>query len=83
VEPAAESARSQRPCDLCGGTGEMVWQQPEPSPTGFVLRERSHPCTNGCSGWWRVPAAERPDNTGWVVQANTALSTRPNPLTPT
>jgi hypothetical protein len=74
VEPAGESDRSQHPCDLCGGTGEMVWQQPVPGPDGYVLRQVSHPCTNGCSGWWKLPAAERSDVIGWTTQANTSLT---------
>lgn len=48
------------PCDLCGGTGSMTWQQPVPGPDGaLVLTEMNHPCVNGCSGWFKVPAAEQ------------------------
>ena len=47
-------------CDLCDGTGLMTWQQPVPNPDGtLTLTEMSHPCVNGCSGWFKVPAAER------------------------
>lgn len=46
-------------CDLCDGTGTMTWQQPVPGPDGaLMLAEIDHPCVNGCSGWFRVPAAE-------------------------
>lgn len=38
----------------------MTWQQPVPGPDGtLTLTEMNHPCTNGCSGWFKVPAAER------------------------
>lgn len=48
------------PCDLCDGTGAMTWQQPVPGPDGaLVLTEMNHPCVNGCSGWFKVPAAEQ------------------------
>ncbi|PRY42260.1 hypothetical protein CLV43_10490 [Umezawaea tangerina] len=73
MEPAEGSAKSRPPCDLCGGTGEMTWLQPEPEDGGYVLREVGHPCTNGCSGWWRVPAAERGDSVGWAAEANVGL----------
>lgn len=47
-------------CDLCEGTGTMAWQQPVPGPDGrWSLSQVEHPCVNGCSGWWRPPAAER------------------------
>jgi hypothetical protein len=46
-------------CDLCEDTGEMSWQQPVPGPDGaVVLRQMSHPCVAGCSGWRKLPAAE-------------------------
>jgi hypothetical protein len=46
-------------CDLCGDTGTMTWQQPVPGPDGVLsLTELSHPCVNGCSGWYQLPAAE-------------------------
>lgn len=46
-------------CDLCTDTGMMTWQQPVPGPDGaLALSEMSHPCVNGCSGWFRLPAAE-------------------------
>ncbi|MET9226398.1 hypothetical protein [Lentzea sp. NPDC003310] len=49
-------------CDLCSGSGEMTWRQPTAGPDGvFRLVEMSHPCVNGCSGWYRLPAAERAD----------------------
>ncbi|ANZ39662.1 hypothetical protein BBK82_30085 [Lentzea guizhouensis] len=66
------------PCELCSGTGEMTWMQPVPGPDGMTMTEMSHPCVNGCSGWYRMPAAEtglvvdeegRP--AGNVAQANT------------
>jgi hypothetical protein len=67
-------------CDLCGDTGEMTWQQPIPGPDGaWTLTQMSHPCVNGCSGWWKAAAAEQdivvePDGTpmaaGNVAQAN-------------
>jgi len=50
----------EHPCDLCHGTGTMTWQQPVPGPDGaLMLTEMNHPCVNECSGWFRVPAAER------------------------
>ena len=69
------------PCDLCGGTGAMTWQQPVPGPDGaLVLTEMNHPCVNGCSGWFKLPAAEQitvvasgpadPVTTGNVAHAN-------------
>lgn len=39
----------------------LTWQQPVPTQTGFVVREMEHPCPRGCSGWWRMSAAERED----------------------
>ncbi|MEV6716252.1 hypothetical protein AB0M48_29905 [Lentzea sp. NPDC051208] len=46
-------------CDLCADTGSITWQQPVPGENGaLVLTEMSHPCVNGCSGWYRLPAAE-------------------------
>ncbi|MFI6100861.1 hypothetical protein ACIA8G_35375 [Lentzea sp. NPDC051213] len=37
----------------------MTWQQPVPGPDGaLILTEMKHPCVNGCSGWFKVPAAE-------------------------
>ncbi|MEU7478832.1 hypothetical protein AB0A63_22795 [Lentzea sp. NPDC042327] len=46
-------------CLLCAGSGTMSWQQPVFGDEGLVVQEMSHPCPRGCSGWWRVPAAER------------------------
>lgn len=66
-------------CDLCGGSGSMTWQQPSPGPDGkMILTEVSHPCVQGCSGWWKLPAAEQVDvvepdtdsTVGNVAQAN-------------
>ncbi|MCS7482852.1 hypothetical protein ACFFQW_40935 [Umezawaea endophytica] len=38
----------------------MSWQQPVPGPHDLmVLTEMSHPCVRGCSGWWKLPAAEQ------------------------
>lgn len=38
----------------------MIWHQPVPGPDGvFALTEMKHPCVNGCSGWFQLPAAER------------------------
>ncbi|WP_189160592.1 hypothetical protein [Lentzea pudingi] len=38
----------------------MTWQQPVPGPDGgLALTEMTHPCVRGCSGWFRLPAAER------------------------
>ncbi|HEX7662597.1 MAG TPA: hypothetical protein VF444_24290 [Pseudonocardiaceae bacterium] len=35
------------------------WIQPVPQDDGsFLMREMEHPCTEGCGGWWRQPAAE-------------------------
>ncbi|WP_189160570.1 hypothetical protein [Lentzea pudingi] len=46
-------------CDLCDDTGTMTWQQPVPGQDGVLaLTQMSHPCVNGCSGWYRHPAAE-------------------------
>ncbi|MEV6714647.1 hypothetical protein AB0M48_21740 [Lentzea sp. NPDC051208] len=60
------------PCDLCDGTGAMTWQQPVPGPDGsLVLTEMNHPCVNGCSGWFKLPAAER----GTVIEPGTAKMT--------
>ncbi|WP_434443101.1 hypothetical protein [Lentzea sp. E54] len=51
--------RRAHPCDLCDDTGTMTWRQPVPGPDGvFTLTEMNHPCVNGCSGWYRLPAAE-------------------------
>ncbi|SES00747.1 hypothetical protein SAMN05216188_11976 [Lentzea xinjiangensis] len=47
-------------CDLCGDTGTMTWQQPVTGPDdALTLTEMNHPCVNGCSGWFKLPAAER------------------------
>lgn len=47
-------------CDLCEDTGTITWQQPAPGPCGALeLTEMNHPCVNGCSGWFKIPAAER------------------------
>ncbi|MDX8141436.1 hypothetical protein OG205_09755 [Lentzea sp. NBC_00516] len=65
----------EHPCDLCDGTGLMTWQQPLPGPDGaLALTEMNHPCVNGCSGWFKLPAAER----GNVVTAGTAERTTGN-----
>jgi hypothetical protein len=66
---------SDAECDLCAGTGVMTWQQPEPTATGYVLHEAEHPCPRGCSGWWRMPEAERrrtitEQPRGWAAEAN-------------
>ncbi|MEU7478205.1 hypothetical protein AB0A63_19630 [Lentzea sp. NPDC042327] len=46
-------------CELCEGSGSMTWMQPVPGADGgMTLTEMSHPCVNGCSGWYRAPAAE-------------------------
>ncbi len=46
-------------CELCSGTGAMTWMQPVRNADGEItLTEMSHPCVNGCSGWYRLPAAE-------------------------
>jgi hypothetical protein len=71
--PGDEGSGSE--CDLCGGTGVLTWQQPAPTSTGFVVHEMEHPCPRGCSGWWRMPAAERQDaipesRGGYAAQAN-------------
>ncbi|GHH32547.1 hypothetical protein GCM10017774_13620 [Lentzea cavernae] len=51
--------QSDHVCDLCADTGTITWQQPVPGENGaLVLTEMNHPCTNGCSGWYRLPAAE-------------------------
>lgn len=40
----------------------MSWQQPTPGPDGhMILKEMSHSCVGGCSGWWKLPAAEQAD----------------------
>lgn len=72
-------------CDLCEGTGTMTWQQPLAGPDGrWSLHQAEHPCVNGCSGWWQLPAAESggvlgPGNGvmsgGNVAQANEQLRT--------
>jgi hypothetical protein len=37
----------------------MTWQQPVAGVDGrWSLRQLEHPCVNGCSGWWQLPAAE-------------------------
>jgi hypothetical protein len=54
----------------------LAWQQPVPTPTGFVVHEMEHPCPRGCSGWWRMPAAERrhtvneQQHGGYAAEAN-------------
>lgn len=61
--------RHEPSCDLCDDTGTMTWQQPVPGQDGVLaLTEMSHPCINGCSGWYRLPAAE----TGNVVDSTAA-----------
>src|SRR5438128_525884 len=60
VQPApraVDSATSppERECPLCDGTGVMRWTQM--CPDG-VLRELEHPCVDGCSGYWKHPAAQ-------------------------
>lgn len=37
----------------------MAWMQPLLENGTWVLREMSHPCPEGCSGWWKLPAAEQ------------------------
>ncbi|WP_170155167.1 hypothetical protein [Lentzea atacamensis] len=62
-------------CDLCDGTGTMTWQQPVPGPDGALcLTEVSHPCVQGCSGWFKLPAAEH----GAVVDPGAAEVTAGN-----
>ncbi len=66
------------PCDLCDDTGTMAWQQPVPGPDGaLVLTEMNHPCVNGCSGWFKIAAAEQstvvdPDPADPVTAGNVA-----------
>lgn len=37
----------------------MTWVQPAPDLEGALTTTRmSHPCVNGCSGWFKAPAAE-------------------------
>lgn len=56
----------------------MTWQQPVPGPDGaLTLTEMSHPCVNGCSGWYQLPAAESgtvvdPTATGECAAGNVA-----------
>lgn len=56
----------------------MTWQQPVPGPDGaLTLTEMNHPCVNGCSGWFKVPAAERgnviaPDAANALTAGNVA-----------
>lgn len=63
MEP--ETSRSSEPdlvphCSWCRDTGFITWNQPIPQADGsFRFAELSHPCTQGCSGWWRLPAAQR------------------------
>lgn len=66
--------KCDRPCDLCDGTGTMTWQQPVPGPDGVLtLTEMSHPCVNGCSGWFKLAIAEQ----GNVISPGTGDSTLP------
>lgn len=57
----------------------MTWQQPVPGPDGtLTLTEMNHPCTNGCSGWFKLPAAERgnvviPDAANALTAGNVAI----------
>lgn len=57
----------------------MIWTQPQPDGKGgFELLEVSHPRVNGCSGWFKMSAAEGAGlvdpsgtgETGHVAQAN-------------
>ncbi|WP_439657583.1 hypothetical protein ACSHWB_35045 [Lentzea sp. HUAS TT2] len=60
--------RDPHPCELCGGTGTMFWRQPVSGQDGVLeLVEMSHPCVDGCSGWYQLPAAE----SGNVVDTTT------------
>lgn len=54
---AAGSDRSpgSEDCSLCGGTGVLSWQQPQPSG---LLRTVELPCPEGCGGAWKHPEAE-------------------------
>jgi hypothetical protein len=66
-------------CDLCDGTGQMTWQQPVLGLDGaLTLRQMSHPCVSGCSGWRKMPAAELAGvvdaDRGSVTIGNVALS---------
>jgi len=62
-------------CDLCDGTGTMTWQQPVAGADGrWSLSQVAHPCVNGCSGWWQLPAAER----GGVLDPGTGIGTGGN-----
>lgn len=59
----------------------MTWWQPVAGLDGaLTMTQMSHPCVNGCSGWFKIPAAElgnvvnpRPGDgpdTGNVARAN-------------
>lgn len=55
----ARDVQPEHDCDLCADTGSITWQQPVHGENGaLVLTEMSHPCVNGCSGWYRLPTAE-------------------------
>jgi hypothetical protein len=58
-------------CELCVDTGTITWQQPVAGPDGtLMLTEMNHPCVNGCSGWFRLPAAERGTVVGPAAEAD-------------
>ncbi|PXY31052.1 hypothetical protein BAY60_01120 [Prauserella muralis] len=42
---------------MCHGSGELSWQQPQPS--SGVLRTVEMPCPHGCGDHWKHPHAER------------------------
>jgi hypothetical protein len=54
------SPRRDRPrCPWCKDTGFIRWTQPVPQDDGtFAMHDMEHPCTQGCGGWWKQPAAE-------------------------
>ncbi|MFS8105150.1 hypothetical protein LFM09_49475 [Lentzea alba] len=53
----------------------MTWQQPVPSPGGgWSLSQVDHPCVNGCSGWFQMPAAE----SGGIVDPGSGIGTGGN-----
>ncbi|MDX8037212.1 hypothetical protein SK803_44065 [Lentzea sp. BCCO 10_0856] len=58
-------------CELCDGKGTMTWQQPMAGPDGqWALSQVDHPCVNGCSGWWQLPAAEH----GGILDRDTGIN---------